>query len=66
MDGGDLCEEDADDLCASDDGKVATARSQTTTLASRFSEASQAARTLAFFAASMLKAKKVQPSPLSL
>ena len=40
MDGGDLCEADADDLCASDGGKLATAHSQTAMLPPRFSESS--------------------------
>ena len=65
-DGGDLCEADADALCTSDDGKLATALSQMAMLPPHFSEASHAARTFVFLVASLLKAKKLQPSPLSL
>ena len=44
---------DPDDLCTSDDSQLATARTRTATLLPRFSEASHAARTFVFFAASL-------------
>ena len=65
-DGGDLCEAHADNLCPSDDGKLATARSRTATLPPRFNEAPHSARTFVFLAASLLMEEKLQPSSLSL
>ena len=62
---GDPCEADGSDLREADDGKLATASSLTPQLLLRFSEASHAAKTFFFFAASLLKVKKLQPSPLS-
>ena len=65
-DGGDPCVEDADDLSASDDGKLATARSRMTTFPPRFGEASDTARTFVFLAASLLKVKSSNLFLLSL
>ena len=60
------CEADDGDLCETDDGKLATARSRTPQLPPHFSEASLAVITFFFLAASLLKVKELQPSPSKL
>ena len=54
---------DGGDLCGTDDGKLATARSRTPQLPPRFNEASHAAKTFFFLTASVLKVKKFQSFP---
>ena len=56
-------EADGGDLCEADDGKLATARSRTPQLPTRFNEASREAKTFFFLPASVLKAKRFQSSP---
>ena len=62
--------EDGGDLCEVDHGKLTTACSRTPQLPPRFSEASHAAKTgfflpAFFLPASLLKVKKLQPSPVN-
>ena len=57
---------DSGDLCEADDGKLATAQSRMPQLPSRFNEASHTAKTIFFLPASLLKMKKLQPSPVNL
>ena len=64
-DEGDLCEADDGDLCEEDNSKLATARSRIPWFPPRFNEAFHAAKTFSFFAASLLKVKKLQSSPVS-
>ena len=57
---------DGGDLYETDDGKLATVRSRTPHFSPRFNEASHAAKMVFFLPASLLKVKKLQPSPLNL
>ena len=62
--GDDLCEANNGDLREADSDKLATARSQAPIVPLCFSEASHAAKMFVFLAASLLKVKKLQPSPM--
>ena len=66
MDEGDLCEADGDDLCEVDHNKLITAHTRMPQLPPHFSEASHAANMLFFLPSSLLKVKKLQPSPSKL